>query len=247
MNPSDLNPQTQAKQLALVLETYIPRDVSKIVYEYFFDGFDAFVYGDPRFELQVCNIDDSLEPYKDIFDDGMLIETDSETDSETPIHEFMKTPPSFVLDKCAGTLQLLYVTRNLPQLKLTFKKRFPVSSQHGYPENMVFFIVELKTNQVVFTYFPNAYQRHDNGNEETFQDQDFYMDDAFQYGQPGHAKTEIEFKTDIIHKNLFSVEHKETQIILYFSHWYDYSTDQHVHKINNMKRFTSKFDSKYPL
>lgn len=42
---------TKSKQVAFLLETYLIRDVSKIVYEYLvLEGINKFLCGEPRFE-----------------------------------------------------------------------------------------------------------------------------------------------------------------------------------------------------
>jgi hypothetical protein len=209
-----------SKQVASLLETYLIRDVSKIVYQYFFGGWDAFFYGGPEFSLCVENISDSIGHYEDIFDGGFVINNNYEE-----VAQFLKTSPETFWQESNGTMNY-----SSDHLTLTFQESFPLSAKYGYSNDMVFFIVETLTNQVLFSYFPHAYQKMENGQRG----QDCYMHEAFQpepYSDQRCAQTHFKFNS--YSDTLFRVEHEKTIIKLYFS--------------DKIREFTSKFDSKYPL
>lgn len=146
-------------------------------------------------------------------------------DSHHQLAQFLKTSPETFWEEIKGKS-----CHPSDHLFITFDKLFHLSAKHGYANNMVFFIVEKTTDQVLFSYYPHSY----NSIDDALCESGLYMHEAFQPAYPKRcAETQLKIDSDPSNDYLFPVYHKRTIIRLYFS--------------DRLQEFTSKFDSKYPL
>lgn len=175
---------TKSEQVASLLETYLIRDVSKIVWQYFFDGLDVFLYGAPRFKMWVERYED-LDLYYDEEDD--FLQTGPDYDKEE-LNEFLQTMPDVHWDKQRkGKINVCH-----DSITLTFSDRFTIPKVCClHHVTTAFFIIEITTGQIIYSWFPRLMEEFAHPAFEVY-----YCDTRMRFewrenGKGDHKKTTI--------------------------------------------------------